>query len=76
MIIRNTRNAALTGAALLAAVVFGGSAMAQPQPSAEAVETALAFGWIDGQLDQFWLVRFTPRGPKSKWSQNRALNRT
>jgi uncharacterized protein YdeI (YjbR/CyaY-like superfamily) len=40
----------------------------------EAIETALAFGWIDGQLDrldeQFWLVRFTPRGIKSKWSQN------
>ncbi len=40
---------------------------------AEAVETALAHGWIDGQLDKFdeqhWLVRFTPRGPKSKWSQ-------
>jgi uncharacterized protein YdeI (YjbR/CyaY-like superfamily) len=40
----------------------------------EAIETALAFGWIDGQLDrfdeQFWLVRFTPRGPRSKWSQN------
>src|SRR4051812_26875662 len=39
----------------------------------EAVETALAFGWIDGQLDRFddrfWLVRFTPRGPRSKWSQ-------
>jgi uncharacterized protein YdeI (YjbR/CyaY-like superfamily) len=40
----------------------------------EAIETALGFGWIDGQLDrfdeQFWLVRFTPRGAKSKWSQN------
>lgn len=40
---------------------------------ADAIETALAFGWIDGQLDafddRFWLVRFTPRGPKSKWSQ-------
>ena len=40
---------------------------------AEAVESALAHGWIDGQLDKFdeqhWLVRFTPRGPKSKWSQ-------
>lgn len=39
----------------------------------EAVETAIAFGWIDGQLDRFdelfWLIRFTPRGPKSKWSQ-------
>ena len=40
---------------------------------AEAIESALAHGWIDGQLDkfddQFWLVRFTPRGPKSNWSQ-------
>lgn len=43
----------------------------------EAIETALAHGWIDGQLDKFddrfWLVRFTPRGPRSKWSEN---NRT
>jgi uncharacterized protein YdeI (YjbR/CyaY-like superfamily) len=41
---------------------------------AEAVETALVHGWIDGQLDtlddSFWVTRFTPRGPKSKWSQN------
>jgi uncharacterized protein YdeI (YjbR/CyaY-like superfamily) len=39
----------------------------------DATEAALCFGWIDGQLDRFdelfWLVRFTPRGPKSKWSQ-------
>ena len=39
-----------------------------------AIEAALTFGWIDGQLDafdeRFWLVRFTPRGPRSKWSQN------
>ena len=40
MIIRKTWNARLTGAALLAAVVFGGAAIAQPQPSAEAVDTA------------------------------------
>ena len=40
MIIRKTWNAALTGAALWAAVVLGGSALAQPQPSAEAVDTA------------------------------------
>ena len=43
---------------------------------AESIETALAHGWIDGQLDRFdehyWLVRFTPRGAKSKWSR---LNR-
>lgn len=40
---------------------------------ADAVEVAIAHGWIDGQLDRhdakYWLVRFTPRGPKSKWSQ-------
>ena len=39
----------------------------------EAIEAAIANGWIDGQLDKFderhWLVRFTPRRPKSKWSQ-------
>jgi uncharacterized protein YdeI (YjbR/CyaY-like superfamily) len=44
---------------------------------ADAIEAALAHGWIDGQLDRWdehrWLVRFTPRGPRSKWSQiNRA----
>jgi uncharacterized protein YdeI (YjbR/CyaY-like superfamily) len=43
----------------------------------EAVEAALCFGWIDGQaksLDEQWyLQRFTPRRPRSKWSQiNRA----
>jgi uncharacterized protein YdeI (YjbR/CyaY-like superfamily) len=40
---------------------------------AEALEEALCFGWIDGQKaahDQsFWLQRFTPRRPRSKWSQ-------
>jgi uncharacterized protein YdeI (YjbR/CyaY-like superfamily) len=43
----------------------------------DAIEVALAHGWIDGQLDRFddayWLVRFTPRGPASRWSRiNRA----
>jgi uncharacterized protein YdeI (YjbR/CyaY-like superfamily) len=40
---------------------------------AEALEAALAYGWIDGQkgaLDaEFWLQKFTPRGPRSKWSK-------
>ena len=49
------------------------SARALGDSKPEAIETALAYGWIDGQLDRFddqsWLVRFTPRGPKSKWSQ-------
>jgi uncharacterized protein YdeI (YjbR/CyaY-like superfamily) len=44
---------------------------------AEAVDSALCHGWIDGQLDRFddnyWLIRFTPRQPASKWSEiNRA----
>ena len=39
----------------------------------EAIDTALCFGWIDGQLDKYdadsWLIRFTPRRPRSKWSE-------
>ena len=39
----------------------------------EALEAALAWGWIDGQkgkLDEtWWLQRFTPRGAKSIWSK-------
>jgi uncharacterized protein YdeI (YjbR/CyaY-like superfamily) len=46
----------------------------------EAIDAALCHGWIDGKLekydDQHWLVRFTPRKSRSKWSalnRNRAL---
>ncbi len=44
---------------------------------AEAVEVALCYGWIDGQGgsydDHWWLQRFGPRRPRSKWSKiNRA----
>jgi uncharacterized protein YdeI (YjbR/CyaY-like superfamily) len=39
----------------------------------QALEAALCYGWIDGQKntfdDRFWLQRFTPRGPRSKWSR-------
>ena len=39
----------------------------------EALEEAIRYGWIDGQKgaydDSFFLQRFTPRGPRSKWSQ-------
>ncbi len=39
----------------------------------EAVEVALCYGWIDGQmhgLDETWYVqRFTPRRRRSKWSK-------
>jgi uncharacterized protein YdeI (YjbR/CyaY-like superfamily) len=44
---------------------------------AQALEVALCYGWIDGQtksVDANWYrQRFTPRRPRSKWSQiNRA----
>ena len=39
----------------------------------EAVLLALAWGWIDGQRkaldDSRWVQRFTPRAPRSIWSQ-------
>lgn len=43
----------------------------------QAIEVALCHGWIDGQLNAYdersWLIRFTPRSAKSRWS---AINRT
>jgi uncharacterized protein YdeI (YjbR/CyaY-like superfamily) len=43
----------------------------------DAIDAALCHGWIDGQLDRYddehWLVRFTPRKARSKWSE---VNRT
>ena len=39
----------------------------------EALESALCYGWIDGQKkgldDKYWLQKFTPRAPKSIWSK-------
>lgn len=39
----------------------------------EAVEVALCYGWIDGQMkgldDNFYVQRFTPRRARSKWSK-------
>lgn len=39
----------------------------------EALESAMCFGWIDGQRvshdESFFLQRFTPRKPRSRWSQ-------
>jgi uncharacterized protein YdeI (YjbR/CyaY-like superfamily) len=44
---------------------------------AEALESALCHGWIDGQRrardEDTFLQRFTPRGPRSIWSK---INRT
>jgi uncharacterized protein YdeI (YjbR/CyaY-like superfamily) len=40
---------------------------------AEALQSALCFGWIDGQVARYdeiyYLQRFTPRTKRSKWSQ-------
>lgn len=39
----------------------------------QALDSAICYGWIDGQkaaLDEaYWLQKFTPRGPKSRWSK-------
>jgi uncharacterized protein YdeI (YjbR/CyaY-like superfamily) len=48
-----------------------------PEPSVtypEALDAALCYGWIDGQKatsddEGYWLQRFTPRRPRSKWSK-------
>lgn len=38
----------------------------------EAIRTALCWGWIDGRIgawdDEWFVTRFTPRGPRSRWS--------
>lgn len=48
----------------------------QTVTQAQALEEAICFGWIDGQVGRhdahFYLQRFTPRRPRSKWS---AINR-
>ena len=40
---------------------------------AQALDVALCFGWIDGQVQRFdetyYLQRFTPRTKRSKWSK-------
>ena len=40
---------------------------------AEALDSALCYGWIDGQKaafdEQYWLQKFTPRRRKSIWSK-------
>ncbi len=39
----------------------------------EALEAAICYGWIDGQIrsesESTWLQRFVPRGPRSIWSK-------
>ena len=42
-------------------------------PYVEAVEEALCFGWIDGKIrkinEDYYVQRFTPRRPGSRWSK-------
>ncbi len=42
-------------------------------PYTEAVEEALCFGWIDGKIkrinDEYFIQRYTPRRPGSRWSK-------
>ena len=47
-----------------------------PEPTvtkSDAIDCALAFGWVDGQLGRvdahFFKIRFTPRRSRSIWSQ-------
>lgn len=47
-----------------------------PEPTvskSDAIDCALAYGWVDGQLGRvdahFFRTRFTPRPPRSIWSQ-------
>ncbi len=54
-----------------------GNGIASVSPQ-EALEVALCYGWIDGQLkkfdDMYYLVKYTPRGPRSIWSKrNRGI---
>ncbi len=39
----------------------------------DAIDCALAYGWVDGQLgrvdERYFKTRFTPRRPRSIWSQ-------
>jgi uncharacterized protein YdeI (YjbR/CyaY-like superfamily) len=53
---------------------FGKAAAPQATLSyTEALDEAICFGWIDAQTrgldDDYWLKRFTPRKPASKWSK-------
>ena len=54
-------------------LVFGKTAKLITVKADEALEEALCFGWIDGQIqsidDDKYLKKFTPRRKGSKWSE-------
>ncbi len=45
----------------------------------EALDVALCYGWIDGQLkpldEKYFLQKYTPRRPKSLWSKRNIAKR-
>jgi uncharacterized protein YdeI (YjbR/CyaY-like superfamily) len=56
-------------------LIFYKKATGKPSiPYEDAVEEALCFGWIDGKVMKFdearYIQRFTPRKPKSRWSES------
>lgn len=59
-------------------LLFGKAGGPQTLKASEALEEALCFGWIDGQMrkidDASYKKYFAPRRPKSAWSEkNKAL---
>ena len=54
-------------------VLFGKAGGPQTVKAGEALEEALCFGWIDGQMrsidDKTYVKYFARRGSKSKWSE-------
>ena len=59
-------------------MVFGKGDTLKTVKASEALEEALCFGWIDGQIksvdESRYLTRYTPRRERSKWSEkNRKL---
>lgn len=59
-------------------LLFGKAGGPETIKASEALEEALCFGWIDGQMqsmdDQTYRKYFSPRRAKSKWSEkNKAL---
>ena len=55
-------------------LVFGKGSKLKTIKADEALEEALCFGWIDGQIksidDEKYIKKFTPRRKGSKWSEN------